>query len=105
MCVNVLKRLYVDVCRCVRCDCLQVCACEMCVDVCLSMGSFAGGSCSEGLCVCAVLQVGDAVSVFSDVENKCTRGAKSFQGQRVFLGNGVCEMSRSDVFCSKGPTR
>ncbi|XP_041923240.1 tRNA (cytosine(72)-C(5))-methyltransferase NSUN6 isoform X1 [Alosa sapidissima] len=51
------------------------------------------------------LQVGDMVSVFSDVENKCTRGAKSFEGQKVFLGNGVCEMSRSEVFCSKGLMR
>ncbi|XP_042560273.1 tRNA (cytosine(72)-C(5))-methyltransferase NSUN6 [Clupea harengus] len=51
------------------------------------------------------LQVGDVVSVFSDVESRCTRGAKSFEGQKVFLGNGVCEMSRSDVFCSGGPLR
>ncbi|KAL2085099.1 hypothetical protein ACEWY4_018419 [Coilia grayii] len=51
------------------------------------------------------LQVGDAVCVFSDVEGKCTRGAKSFGGQKVFLGNGVCEMGRHDVFCSGNTPR
>uniref|UniRef100_W5KT24 NOP2/Sun RNA methyltransferase 6 n=1 Tax=Astyanax mexicanus TaxID=7994 RepID=W5KT24_ASTMX len=51
------------------------------------------------------MRAGDAVSVFSDVEGKCTRGAKEFQGKKVFLGNGVCTMDRSDIFCAEGPIR
>ncbi|XP_063062283.1 tRNA (cytosine(72)-C(5))-methyltransferase NSUN6 [Engraulis encrasicolus] len=50
------------------------------------------------------LQVGDTVSVYSDVEGRCCRGAKSFDGQKVFLGNGVCEMGRHEVFrCTDTP--
>ncbi|XP_056155564.1 tRNA (cytosine(72)-C(5))-methyltransferase NSUN6 isoform X1 [Lampris incognitus] len=49
------------------------------------------------------MKSGDVVSVFSDLEGKCTRGAKFFQGQRVFLGNGVAEMDRSTIFCSDKP--
>uniref|UniRef100_A0A4W4DV71 SAM-dependent MTase RsmB/NOP-type domain-containing protein n=1 Tax=Electrophorus electricus TaxID=8005 RepID=A0A4W4DV71_ELEEL len=51
------------------------------------------------------MKVGDVVSVFSDVEGRCTRGAKEFQGKKVFLGNGVCVMDRSDIFCTEGPIR
>ena len=90
-------------CVCVRlCVCVSVCVCP-CVCVCLCV--FVCVCVCLCVCVCAALQVGDVVSVFSDVESRCTRGAKSFEGQKVFLGNGVCEMSRSDVFCSGGPLR
>ncbi|XP_053484232.1 tRNA (cytosine(72)-C(5))-methyltransferase NSUN6 isoform X2 [Ictalurus furcatus] len=51
------------------------------------------------------MKAGDAVSVFSDVEGRCTRGAKEFLGKKVFLGNGVCVMNRSDIFCAEGPVR
>ncbi|XP_076828689.1 tRNA (cytosine(72)-C(5))-methyltransferase NSUN6 isoform X2 [Brachyhypopomus gauderio] len=51
------------------------------------------------------MKVGDVVSVFSDVEGRCTRGAKEFQGKKVFLGNGVCMMDRSEIFCTEGPIR
>lgn len=51
------------------------------------------------------MKAGDQVSVFSDVEGRCTRGAKEFQGKKVFLGNGVCVMNRSDIFCPEGPVR
>ncbi|XP_072544149.1 tRNA (cytosine(72)-C(5))-methyltransferase NSUN6 isoform X2 [Salminus brasiliensis] len=51
------------------------------------------------------MKEGDAVSVFSDVEGRCTRGAKEFQGKKVFLGNGVCMMDRSSIFCAEGPIR
>ncbi|KAA0723845.1 putative methyltransferase NSUN6 [Triplophysa tibetana] len=51
------------------------------------------------------MKAGDVVSVFSDIDGKCTRGAKEFQGKKVFLGNGVSEVHRSDVFCSEGPAR
>ncbi|XP_036453519.1 tRNA (cytosine(72)-C(5))-methyltransferase NSUN6 isoform X1 [Colossoma macropomum] len=51
------------------------------------------------------MKAGDTVSVFSDVEGKCTRGAKEFQGKKVFLGNGVCAMDRAEIFCAEGPIR
>ncbi|KAM9501024.1 tRNA (cytosine(72)-C(5))-methyltransferase NSUN6 isoform 1-T1 [Clarias gariepinus] len=51
------------------------------------------------------MKTGDVVSVFSDVEGRCTRGAKEFQGKKVFLGNGVCMMNRSEIFCAEGPVR
>ncbi|RXN23791.1 methyltransferase NSUN6 isoform X1 [Labeo rohita] len=49
------------------------------------------------------MKVGDVVSVFSDVEGKCTRGAKEFKGKKVFLGNGISEVDRSEIFSSDGP--
>ncbi|XP_035269886.1 tRNA (cytosine(72)-C(5))-methyltransferase NSUN6 isoform X1 [Anguilla anguilla] len=51
------------------------------------------------------MKAGDRVSVFSDVEGRCTRGAKDFQGKKVFVGNGVAEMGRADIFCSDEPVR
>lgn len=49
------------------------------------------------------MKVGEVVSVFSDVEGKCTRGAKEFKGEKVFLGNGISEVDRSEIFSSDGP--
>ncbi|XP_015209817.1 tRNA (cytosine(72)-C(5))-methyltransferase NSUN6 isoform X1 [Lepisosteus oculatus] len=51
------------------------------------------------------MKMGDVVSVFSDIEGQCTRGAKEFQGKRVFIGNGIAEMSRSDIFCTDQPIK
>lgn len=51
------------------------------------------------------MKCGDMVSVFSDLEGKCTRGATNFQGNKVFVGNGVAEMDRSSIFCSDEPAR
>lgn len=51
------------------------------------------------------MKAGDTVSVFSDVEGKCTRGAKEFQGKKVFVGNGVAKMGRADIFCSDEPVK
>ncbi|CAN9506365.1 unnamed protein product [Ophioblennius macclurei] len=51
------------------------------------------------------MKVGDMVSVFSDLEGNCTRGATSFQGKKVFVGNGVAEMDRSSIFCTGEPAR
>ncbi|XP_029955734.1 putative methyltransferase NSUN6 isoform X1 [Salarias fasciatus] len=51
------------------------------------------------------MKVGDVVSVFSDLEGSCTRGATSFQGKKVFVGNGVAEMDRSSIFCTGEPVR
>lgn len=44
------------------------------------------------------MKAGDVVSVFSDLEGKCTRGAISFQGKTVFVGNGVADLDRSSIF-------
>ncbi|XP_034026609.1 tRNA (cytosine(72)-C(5))-methyltransferase NSUN6 [Thalassophryne amazonica] len=51
------------------------------------------------------MKCGDVVSVFSDLEGKCTRGATNFEGMKVFLGNGVAEMNRSSIFCTDEPPR
>ncbi|XP_072307082.1 tRNA (cytosine(72)-C(5))-methyltransferase NSUN6 [Eucyclogobius newberryi] len=52
-----------------------------------------------------IMKAGDIVSVFSDIDGKCTRGATSFQGQKVFVGNGVAEMDRSTIFCTNEPLK
>ncbi|KAJ8277621.1 hypothetical protein GJAV_G00077660 [Gymnothorax javanicus] len=51
------------------------------------------------------MQAGDRVSVFADVEGRCTRGAKEFQGKKAFVGNGVAEMCRAHIFCSNEPVK
>ncbi|NXN95966.1 NSUN5 methyltransferase, partial [Rhinopomastus cyanomelas] len=51
------------------------------------------------------MKAGDLVSVYSDIEGKCKRGAKEFEGAKVFLGNGVSELSRSEIFSSGGPLK
>lgn len=51
------------------------------------------------------MKAGDVVSVFSDLEGRCTRGATSFQGKRAFVGNGVAQMDRSSIFCSHEPVK
>lgn len=53
----------------------------------------------------ADMKAGDVVSVFSDLEGRCTRGATSFQGKRAFVGNGVARMDRSSIFCSDEPVK
>uniref|UniRef100_A0A3Q2ZGU5 NOP2/Sun RNA methyltransferase 6 n=1 Tax=Hippocampus comes TaxID=109280 RepID=A0A3Q2ZGU5_HIPCM len=54
---------------------------------------------APGILACPkYMKAGDAVSVFSDVEGKCTRGAFSFSGKRTFVGNGVAEKDRADIF-------
>lgn len=51
------------------------------------------------------MKAGDVVSVFSDLEGKCTRGAMSFQGKKAFVGNGVAQIDRSSVFCTDEPAK
>ncbi|XP_030406282.1 putative methyltransferase NSUN6 isoform X1 [Gopherus evgoodei] len=48
------------------------------------------------------MKAGDVVSVYSDIEGKCKRGAKVFLGTKVFIGNGISELSRSEIFSSSG---
>ncbi|XP_040823855.1 tRNA (cytosine(72)-C(5))-methyltransferase NSUN6 isoform X1 [Ochotona curzoniae] len=44
------------------------------------------------------MKAGDVVSVYSDIKGKCKKGAKEFDGTKLFLGNGVSELSRKDIF-------
>ncbi|XP_037746730.1 tRNA (cytosine(72)-C(5))-methyltransferase NSUN6 isoform X1 [Chelonia mydas] len=48
------------------------------------------------------MKAGDVVSVYSDIEGKCKRGAKEFLGTKLFIGNGISELSRSEIFSSSG---
>ena len=42
------------------------------------------------------------MSVYSDVNGACRRGlTKPFDGTKVFVGNGVAEMARKEIFCSE----
>uniref|UniRef100_A0A2D4NHT6 SAM-dependent MTase RsmB/NOP-type domain-containing protein n=1 Tax=Micrurus spixii TaxID=129469 RepID=A0A2D4NHT6_9SAUR len=45
------------------------------------------------------------LSVYSDIEGKCKRGAKEFSGNKVFIGNGISELSRNEIFTSNGPLK
>ena len=41
------------------------------------------------------------MSVYCDLENKCHKGLiKPFDGQKVFLGNGIAALARKEIFCS-----
>ncbi|XP_068091686.1 tRNA (cytosine(72)-C(5))-methyltransferase NSUN6 isoform X2 [Hyperolius riggenbachi] len=51
------------------------------------------------------MKAGDEVSVYSDIEGKCKRGAVEFDGTKVFIGNGIAELSRSDIFCTVSPVK
>lgn len=44
------------------------------------------------------MKAGDVVSVYSDIKGKCKKGAKEFDGTKVFLGNGISELSRRGIF-------
>ncbi|XP_077978843.1 tRNA (cytosine(72)-C(5))-methyltransferase NSUN6-like [Glandiceps talaboti] len=49
------------------------------------------------------MQVGDEVSVYSDQDGKCRKGMiTSYEGSRVFLGNGIAQVSRANVFVQNG---
>ncbi|XP_069770767.1 tRNA (cytosine(72)-C(5))-methyltransferase NSUN6 isoform X2 [Narcine bancroftii] len=52
-----------------------------------------------------LMKAGDSVSVYSDVHGKCKRGAKEYKGAKVFVGNGVAELSRNEIFCSNSTLR
>uniref|UniRef100_A0A8C5MFN1 NOP2/Sun RNA methyltransferase 6 n=1 Tax=Leptobrachium leishanense TaxID=445787 RepID=A0A8C5MFN1_9ANUR len=51
------------------------------------------------------MQSENEVSVYSDVEGKCKRGAKEFLGTKVFIGNGIADLSRKEIFCSSIPIK
>ena len=42
------------------------------------------------------------MSVYCDLESKCRKGLiKPFDGQKVFLGNGIAVFARKEIFCSE----
>ena len=43
------------------------------------------------------------VSVWADVQGSCLKGAKHFEGEKCFVGNGVSRVSREDLFKSASP--
>ncbi|XP_072507759.1 tRNA (cytosine(72)-C(5))-methyltransferase NSUN6 isoform X2 [Notamacropus eugenii] len=51
------------------------------------------------------MRAGDVVSVYSDIEGKCKKGAKEFDGKKAFLGNGISELSRSEIFGLSSPLK
>ncbi|XP_053569940.1 tRNA (cytosine(72)-C(5))-methyltransferase NSUN6 isoform X2 [Bombina bombina] len=51
------------------------------------------------------MKVGDEVSVYSDIEGKCLRGAKYFSESKVFIGNGISELNRNEIFSSSNPIK
>jgi len=52
------------------------------------------------------VQRGDRVSVYIDVEGRCRKGlVKQFEGVRVYVGNGLAEVSRRDVFVGDAQLR
>ena len=56
--------------------------------------------------MCSGVERGDKVSVYIDVEGRCRKGlVKRFEGVRVYVGNGLAEVSRRDVFVSDGQLR
>ncbi|XP_015002058.3 tRNA (cytosine(72)-C(5))-methyltransferase NSUN6 isoform X2 [Macaca mulatta] len=44
------------------------------------------------------MKAGDVISVYSDIKGKCKKGAREFDGTKVFLGNGISELSRKEIF-------
>ncbi|XP_041366419.1 tRNA (cytosine(72)-C(5))-methyltransferase NSUN6-like [Gigantopelta aegis] len=47
------------------------------------------------------MQKGDMVSVYSDVDGLCRKGfTQTFRDNKVFVGNGITQISREDLFCS-----
>jgi len=53
------------------------------------------------LCAPTTLKRGDTVSVYVDLSKKCLKGSKTYEGTKLYLGNGYCHMSRKDIFMQK----
>ena len=48
------------------------------------------------VCLTPSLGPGNSVSVLADINSKCLRGAKQFQGETRHVGNGILKVSRED---------
>ncbi|VDI01025.1 Hypothetical predicted protein [Mytilus galloprovincialis] len=50
------------------------------------------------------VRAGDKVSVYADVDGKCLRGlTKTYEGQKLFVGNGIVQYSREEIYCNEQP--
>lgn len=42
---------------------------------------------------------GDLISIYADLDGNCSKGFKRvYEGAKMFIGNGICQVQRSDVF-------
>nr|XP_026695690.1 putative methyltransferase NSUN6 isoform X2 [Ciona intestinalis] len=57
------------------------------------------------LCMPTGVQVGDKVSVCADIGGSCLRGMTRYEGQMLFVGNGVMLKSRNDIFKGNNITK
>ena len=52
------------------------------------------------------LRKGECVSVYADLDNRCKRGLViEYEGSTQFVGNGITEMSRRELFGSEAKNR
>lgn len=52
------------------------------------------------------MQRGDKVSVYADIDEKCLRGfTQTYQGDKMFVGNGVAQISRAELFAGNNKPR
>ncbi|XP_064105474.1 tRNA (cytosine(72)-C(5))-methyltransferase NSUN6-like [Macrobrachium nipponense] len=49
------------------------------------------------------LKTGEKVAVYSDLDDKCLRGSKAYKGHKMFLGNGIAEKGRLELFRDPKP--
>jgi hypothetical protein len=46
------------------------------------------------------MQAGSRVAVYADLDGKCLRGlTQRYQGNKLYVGTGVAQISRDDLFC------
>jgi len=58
------------------------------------------------VCVCWGVSRGEKVSIYVDIEGRCRKGlVKPFEGSKLYVGNGVAQVSRRDVFVNDGHLR
>ena len=55
------------------------------------------------VCLTPSLGPGNSVSVLADINSKCLRGAKQFQGETRHVGNGILKVIREELFRSEAP--
>ncbi|XP_042885863.1 tRNA (cytosine(72)-C(5))-methyltransferase NSUN6-like isoform X2 [Penaeus japonicus] len=48
--------------------------------------------------------VGETVAVYVDLDDKCLRGSKGFNGRKMFIGNGIALQARKDIFTKVKPS-
>lgn len=48
--------------------------------------------------------VGELVAVYVDLDDKCLRGSKGFDGRKMFIGNGIAMQARKELFTKGKPS-